>query len=61
MALEVGTKVRIMAVGSDADAKHIGKVGEVRQDNGTFAVVKVKGTRGAQLLMLTHQQFIVKE
>lgn len=61
MALEVGTKVRIMAVGNDSDARQIGKVGEVRQDNGTFAVVKVKGTRGAQLLMLTHQQFVVKE
>ena len=48
-------------VGNDADARHIGKIGEVRQDNGTFTVIKVKGTRGAQLLMLTHQQFIVKE
>ena len=59
MAHNVGTKVRIMACPEAQE--YVGKLGEIRQDNGSFVVVGVKGKRGMRLLMLNHQQFIVVE
>ena len=57
MAHNVGTKVRIMACPEAQE--YVGKLGEIRQDNGSFVVVGVKGKRGMRLLMLTHNQFVV--
>lgn len=57
MALERGTKVRITAPANQTGGDYYGKIGEVRQDNGVYATIAVKGSRGLRLLLLAPTQF----